>query len=264
MDMRSLSAALVLVTALGAADYADSVHTWRAEREAKLKAPDGWLSVAGLTWLKPGKNAVLGGTMTLAGDRVTWTEEGREAPWKSIKPDSDEFVVVKGAKLFIIHRGERYGVRVKDNNSVYRTSFTKLEWFPVDPSWRITAKYIPYDKPQTRSFDSQTGDKQEVKIPGVVEFSREGKTFRLAPVLEEDELFFVFRDTTAGKSTYPAARFLYAKAPGKAGPVEIDFNKAYNPPCVFTPYATCPLPPRENRLPIPIKAGEKNYHAKWH
>ena len=98
-------------------------------------------------------------------------------------------------------------------------------------------------------------------IPGVVEFSREGKTFRLSPVLEGEELFFVLRDKTAGKTTYPAARFLYAKLPKKAGPIELDFNKMYNPPCAFTPYATCPLPPKENRLPIAVEAGEKKYRG---
>jgi uncharacterized protein (DUF1684 family) len=101
-------------------------------------------------------------------------------------------------------------------------------------------------------------------IPGVVEFTRAGKTFRVSPILEEDQFFLVFRDTTAGKLTYPAARFLYTTAPANAGPVELDFNKAYNPPCAFTPYATCPLPPRENRLSIPVEAGEKNYKATWH
>ena len=163
-----------------------------------------------------------------------------------------------GAKLFIIHRGNRYGVRIKDNNSEFRKGFTRLSWYPVDPSWRIKAKYVPYAQPRKLFFDSQTGDKQEMIVPGVVEFTRAGKAIRLIPVLEEDQLFFVFRDATAGKATYPAARFLYADLP-KSGLIELDFNKAYNPPCAFTPYATCPLPPKENRLNIAVEAGEKKY-----
>ena len=181
----------------------------------------------------------------------------------TLRPDSGDFVDAGGVKLFVIHRGTRYGVRVKDNNSKFRKSFTRLAWYPVDPGWRVTAKFIPYSQPRKVLFDSQTGDKQEMTIPGVVEFARGAKMVRLTPVLEDNELFFVFRDATAGKTTYPAARFLYAEAPGKAGTVELDFNKAYNPPCAFTPYATCPLPPRENRLTIAVEAGEKKYPAEW-
>ena len=133
----------------------------------------------------------------------------------------------------------------------------------MDPKWRVQAKYIPFAKPRIKSFDSQTGDKQEMIIPGSLEFTRAGKTYRLSPILEEKELFLVFRDRTAGKTTYPAARFLYASLPEKGGTVELDFNKAYNPPCAFTPFATCPLPPPENRLDIAVEAGEKKYVAPW-
>ena len=253
--MRWLTVTL-LTTGLVASDYTASIQKWRVEREAKLKAPDGWLSLTGLTWLKPGENLVTGGVVILKGDRVTF-RPAKGSETKPIQADSEEFVSVNGTKLFVIHRGQRYGIRVKDNQSQYRKTFSKLDWYPVDPSWRVTAKYIPFAEPRKKLFDSQTGDKQEMTIPGVVEFTRAGKTFRVSPILEEGELFFVFRDTTAGRTTYPAARFLYAKAPAKAGPVEVDFNKAYNPPCAFTPYATCPLPPRENRLDIPVEAGRE-------
>jgi uncharacterized protein (DUF1684 family) len=255
--------AILFATALIASDYTNAIDKWRHEREAKLKAPDGWLSLTGLTWLKPGDNPVTGGVMTLKDDKVTYRDL-KTGKTKSLRPDSEDFVTANGKKLFVIHRGQRYGVRIKDSNSEYRKSFTKLDWFPVDPSWRVTAKYIPFAEPRKKLFDSQTGDMQEMIIPGVVEFTRAGKTFRISPILEEDQFFIVFRDTTAGKTTYPAARFLYTMAPPKAGPVELDFNKAYNPPCTFTPYATCPLPPPENRFDIPVEAGEKNYKATWH
>jgi uncharacterized protein (DUF1684 family) len=273
--MRCVVAVLFTAVSLGAADYRADVQKWREEREARLKAPDGWLSLAGLFWLQPGNNPVGShpdsrvklsaptparvGVLSLEGDKVTF-RAANNGRIRNLKVNSDDdFVQVGDAKLFIIHRGQRYGVRIKDNAASSRTRFTRLEWYPVDPSWRVTAKYTPYPQARKTFFDSQSGDKQEMIIPGMVEFVREGRTVKLSPVLEDDQLFFVFRDKTAGKSTYPAARFLYAKLPTKAGPVELDFNKAYNPPCVFTPYATCPLPPRENRLDIEIAAGEKMY-----
>ena len=196
------------------------------------------------------------GVFRLAGDIVTYRPGS--GPAKTLKPDSDDFVPIAGAKLFVIHRGARFGVRIKDNNSEYRRRFTKLDWFPVNPSWRIVARLQKYDKPRTLTFNDQSGGKQTMTIPGTLDFTREGKTFSMLPILEEDQLFLVFRDRTAGKTTYPAARFLYADVP-KGANAELDFNKAYNPPCVFTPYATCPLPPPENRLPIAIEAGEKMY-----
>jgi len=273
--MRLAAAILFVVLPSVASDYSESVETWRQEREARLKSPDNWLSVAGLFWLKQGENAVgsdasaritlpkrapaNAGVFTLAGDKATFRPVGGKPV--TLAANSDAYVTIGSLKLSIIHRGSRYGVRIRDNDSEYRTKFTKLDWFPIDPSWRVEAKYIPLEKPRTTFFDSMTGDRQEMTIPGVVEFSREGKTFRLSPVLEGEELFFVLRDKTAGKSTYPAARFLYAKLPKKAGPIELDFNKMYNPPCAFTPYATCPLPPKENRLSIAVEAGEKKYRG---
>jgi uncharacterized protein len=273
--MRFAGAVLLFSVSISASEYTESIEKWRQEREARLKSPGNWLSLAGLFWMKPGENLAGSdpsapitlpksaparvGTFTLTGDTVTF----RPASGKpvTLAPDTDEFVEAGGVKLSVIHRGSRFGIRIRDDNSVYRTKFTKLDWFPIDPSWRIDAKYTPLPRSRTTFFDSITGDKQEMTIPGVVEFTREGKTYRMSPVLEGDELFFVLRDQTAGKSTYPAARFLYAKLPKKAGPIEIDFNKAYNPPCAFTPYATCPLPPKENRLPIAVEAGEKLYRG---
>jgi uncharacterized protein len=259
--MRWLAVALIGVSLL-AADYPGEVLKWRQEREARLKAPDGWLSLVGLTWLKPGDNPMYGGVMRLHADRVTFLHSGKTT---DLKPDNaTDFVQVKGVKLFIIKRGQRYGVRVRDNNSETRRNFTKLDWYPVDPSWRIAAKYTPHPQPRKVMFNAVLGDPQEMVNPGTLEFRRAGKIFRMTPIIEENELFLTFRDRTAGKTTYPAARFLYAgPVPSKPATVELDFNKAYNPPCVFTPYATCPLPPPENRLSIPVEAGEKMYRAKW-
>jgi uncharacterized protein len=200
--------------------------------------------------------------MRLQGNRITFVRSGTTTDLKADTPT--DFVQVKGVKLFIIKRGQRYGVRVRDNNSETRRNFTKLDWYPVDPSWRAAAKYTPHQRPRKLMFNAVLGDPQQMTNPGILEFSRAGKTFRMTPVIEDGELFLTFRDTTAGKTTYPAARFLYAgPVPARAATVALDFNKAYNPPCVFTPYATCPLPPPENRLSIPVEAGEKMYGAKW-
>jgi uncharacterized protein (DUF1684 family) len=187
-----------------------------------------------------------------------------------LKPDLDPTytrVVAGRVKFFIIQRGEgsavRFGVRIKDNASEIRRKFTGLHWYAPDPSWRITAQYIPFDKPRDLTFDTLVGVQERDQSPGYVQFERNGKQYRMDAVLEDDDLWFVMRDSTSGKTTYAASRFLYTELPKnglkKPGPVVIDFNKAENPPCVFTPYATCPLPPPQNRLTLAVTAGEQMY-----
>jgi uncharacterized protein len=148
------------------------------------------------------------------------------------------------------------GVRIKDPESDARRNFKGLHWYPVRPEWKVRARLV--SAPKKIAFEAQAGGKQEMTSPGYVEWEHEGNKLRLTPVTEGDQLWFIFRDKTAGVTTYPAARFLYADA-AKDGIVTVDFNRAYNPPCVFTPYATCPLPPPENRLNISVEAGEKMY-----
>jgi uncharacterized protein (DUF1684 family) len=276
---------LALAALLGLSSaYEGSIYAWRADREARLKAEEGWLSLSGLFWLDEGENKVgsrvgdrvqlppgfpeSAGTLLRNGSSVTFRAlggsgvrlNGRAAPPvaalqtdKSGKPDVLE---IGRLRLHVIERGAKLGVRMKDPESEARTHFRGLDWFPVKEEWRVDAKFI--SRPRKVVFDAQAGDRQEYDSPGYVEWSRAGQTLRLTPVIEEGQLFFVFRDATSGKSTYGAARFIYAEMP-KDGRVTVDFNKAYNPPCVFTPYATCPLPPRENRLPVAVEAGEKMY-----
>ncbi|MGA3190202.1 MAG: DUF1684 domain-containing protein [Bryobacteraceae bacterium] len=243
----------LLAAALIAADpnYARDVEQYRAHREAELKQDDGWLTVVGLIRLKEGDNDIpqIG--------KVTFSEGHASYNGRSLKPNTD-IVTVGAIKFFVIKRGEEYFVRVKDNNAETRRNFTGLKWFPVDPSWKLTAKFTPYAEPKTILFDSQNGVKQPMKSPGFVSFTRDGVEYRLDPVTEGSQLFFIFRDATSNKSTYGAARFLYA-APAKDGTVILDFNKAINPPCAFTAYATCPLPPPQNRLKLAVTAGEKKY-----
>jgi uncharacterized protein (DUF1684 family) len=163
-----------------------------------------------------------------------------------------------GSKTFtVIERSGRYAVRLKDNESKLRSSFAGMRWFPARESYRVNARFVSYPQPKTLAIPNILGSSYPYPSPGYVVFQIDGTEFRLEPVIEEGdkELFFIFRDRTAGKETYGAGRFLYTDLP-RDGKVELDFNKAENPPCAFTPYATCPLPPRQNVLPVRIEAGE--------
>ncbi len=304
--MRTILSALLLLAAAGfgaagfsatsfaadpvAASYQRTIAEWRAQHEAQLKADDGWLTVVGLDWLKPGENRVGSnpnfevrlpkaapdkvGTLTLKGGKVRFRPEkgvavsinGAPAAETELKPDTDanyDKLAVGRTRFFVIQREDKLGVRIKDNDSPARRQFSGLQWYPVDASWKVPAKFVPYDKPRKVTFDTLAGVKEEDRSPGYVSFERGGKQYRLEPVLDGNELWFVMRDQTSGKTTYGASRFLYAPLPKSgvkhSGVLEIDFNKAENPPCVFTDFATCPLPPPRNRLPIAVTAGERMY-----
>ena len=237
------------------ARYIESVETWRKQREESLKAPDGWLSVAGLVWLDEGENTVEGIVFTRRGNAV-WLGEKE---LKSDIPGPADNMTVGDKTLFVIVRGANVGLRVRDKQSQFLRDFRGLNWYPVRAEYCITARWIPYEPPQPRFLDTVLeGFEEEYVSPGVAEFEVSGVTCRLEPMLSGQRLFFILRDKTSGKTTYGASRFLYAEAPVD-GQVTIDFNKAYNPPCVFTPYATCPLPPASNWLAVAIEAGELKY-----
>jgi uncharacterized protein len=246
---------LLLAAALWAGDYMAAVAQWRREREIKLKAEGGWLTVTGLFWLKEGLNHVdaAPGVFEKHGARTIYrAADGKTTEMK------EGAKITHGSKTYtVIERAGSYAVRLKDNNSKLRSEFKGLRWFPVRESYRITAQFVSYPQPKTLAIPNILGSNYPMPSPGYAEFRLEGRRFRLEPVVEEGEkeLFFIFRDQTAGKETYGAGRFLYAPMP-KDGKVELDFNKAENPPCAFTPYATCPLPPRQNMLPVRIEAGE--------
>ena len=276
-------ALLAIVTFAAETSYEREIAQWRSEREAKLKADDGWLTVVGLHWLREGVNTVGSdpksdaplppsmpkqvGTITLTKGKVHFKPAGRvqlkdtgirlpEMDLKTdITPDYDR-LAIGGVKFFVIEREDRFAVRVKDNDSEARRKFAGLRWYPVDPSWKIKAKFI--SSPHTVMFDTEVGVKEKDESPGYVTFTRGGKEYKLEPVKEDDDLWFVFRDLTSGKTTYGASRFLYTPFP-KDGFVDLDFNKAENPPCVFTDYATCPLPTPQNRLQLAVSAGEQMY-----
>jgi uncharacterized protein (DUF1684 family) len=256
---------------LMAAEYPDEIAAWRQKREEGLKAPGGWLSVAGLFWLHDGANSfgkdaaneivlpdgpARAGTFDLHDGKVTVRMDGTE---RELWADSADVAKAGRLSLFVIKRGEKYGIRLKDPESEYRRGFHGIEVYPTKAEYRVTAKWVA--EPAKIPILNVLGQTEEMKSPGYAVFHIHGQEYRLRPVLEADdaqELFFIFRDQTSAKETYGAGRFLYSEMP-KDGNVVLDFNKAYNPPCAFTPYATCPLPPPENRLAVRIEAGEKKY-----
>jgi uncharacterized protein (DUF1684 family) len=270
--IRVYSCAFVAIALLAADDYTRGILEWRAQREAKLKADDGWLTVVGLHWLKEGDNRVGSnpdfevplpklapdrfGTLTLKAGKVQFTPT--HGTPRALKPDTD-ILTIGAIKFYVIKRDDRLGVRVKDNNSAARREFKGLKWYPVDPSWRIRARFVKWDKPHPLTFDTAVGVKERMQSDGYVTFQHDGKEYRLEPVTEGDKLWFVMRDQTSGKTTYAASRFLYVDLPREDGSVDLDFNRAENPPCVFTDFATCPLPLPQNRLPFAVTAGEQMY-----
>lgn len=270
-------------------DYAGSIEQWRRQREASLRSEDGWLAVCGLFWLEEGDNAVgsapgspvllppdaapaRAGSIRLSGDRAVFTaapgvralRHGEPVETAELRPDasgSQDVLQLGRLKLLLIKRGGRYAIRLRDPECALRRNFRGLRWFPVREEWRIPARFLPAPAGRTLVLDTIIGTQEESPMAGEVEFERGGRTFRLQAARSGQRLFIVFRDATAGKTTYAAARFLYADPP-QDGRVILDFNQAINPPCAYNPYTTCPLPPPQNRLPIEIPAGEMLYQAE--
>jgi uncharacterized protein (DUF1684 family) len=255
------------------------IRQWQTSRAERLKREDGWLSLIGLHWLKQGQNSVQLAKKGMAplkldlhDGKVTlhaaepMTIDGKPARGAvALAADTSEqgpTIVQMGPVRFnVIKRGERYGVRVKDAEAETRTHFQGLAYFPIDPKWRVEARLEPYNPPKKIAITDVTGMTSDNPVPGALVFTVDGKKHRLDPILEEGspDLFIIFKDETSRDSTYPAGRYLYASPPGPDGKVIVDFNKEYNPPCAFTPFATCPLPPVQNRLPVRVEAGEKKY-----
>jgi uncharacterized protein (DUF1684 family) len=288
-----LAGSLVLVGSSGLAgpgdSYRDEILKWRLAREEGLKKEGGWLSVAGLFWLNEGQNAfgtaaendivlpagtaaLRAGSFDLRSGKVVVSllpgvaarVGGQSADGRELRSDATgepDVVTLGRLSLYVISRGARLAIRLKDPESAARKSFTRLSWFEVAERARVRARFVPFDPPKSIRVPNILGQSEDMPSPGYCAFEWGGREVRLSGVLEEEgaqELFFIFRDETSGKETYPAGRFLYSELP-KDGEVVLDFNKAYNPPCAFTAFATCPLPPPENWLPVAVAAGEKRY-----
>jgi uncharacterized protein (DUF1684 family) len=282
---------LSLVLAAGADDaagYRRDIEAWQQARDTRLRSDDGWLTLVGLHWMKNGPNrfgsdptndivlpagSAPGHVGTFIVDKMTVTVEigagatvtlgGKPVTKAAVRSDgggAEPDILAMGAlTLQVIERHGRLAVRVKDRNAKTRREFKGLRYYPADPRYQIRARFVAHPRPVEIKIADVSGFPETEPSPGYAEFELAGKTFRLHPIIEapgDTRLFFIFRDRTAGVTTYGAGRFLYADSP-KDGHVILDFNKAYTPPCAFTPYATCPLPPEQNRLPIAIEAGER-------
>ncbi len=277
----------LLAFAASAPSHRQEVEAWRQERLESLKADDGWLSLIALAWLDEGENrfgsdpenkVVLpeGKSPKVAGTliREGQTVRVRVAPGAKVlsggKPVT-EMTLQSDAKgeptvlemgsvsFYLIERGDRLGIRAKDKKSPVLTSFRGLDQFPIQEAWRIVARFEPYQPAKPVPIPNVLGQVQDQPSPGAVVFDWQGKTYRLDALGSVEEgLSFIFGDATNGKETYGAGRFLDT-GPPKDGKVVIDFNTAYNPPCAFTAYATCPLPPAQNKLALRVEAGEKKF-----
>lgn len=269
------------------AGYAAEIDAWREDRAARLTSETGWLTLAGLFWFDDGVHAIGSepgseielpagkapprvGSLRASGDEVRLevepgvevTHQGERVEALALdddQPGPPTVFELGDLSAYVIQRGERRALRVKDRNHPARSAFAGIESFPTDWSWRIAGRFEAYDPPRTLPIPDVQGGVIDQPNSGAVVFEANGGEHRLDVVAEpgDEELFLIFADATTAKETYGGGRYLYVDAPGDDGRVVVDFNKAYNPPCVFTPYATCPLPPRQNRLPFRVEAGEK-------
>lgn len=265
--------------------YQQSFEKWKAALTDDLKR--NWLPLAGLFWLKPGENTfgtdtsnaivfpkgpAKAGVFELRGEEVSVkfqpnvqaTIAGKPVSAAKLEPDvSGEPTVVElgSLRMHVIQRGMQLGIRLKDLENPAVRNFKGVDFYPIDLKFRITATWLPSDGKKTIQVPNVLGDSSATVIAGTAVFKIDGREVRLTDLGGDPAkgLFFVFADATSKTETYPGGRFLDTE-PVRNGTVIVDFNRAYNPPCAVTPYATCPLAPRENRLPVAILAGEKYHH----
>jgi uncharacterized protein (DUF1684 family) len=292
--LSSLLLALLTFASAHASAEAVPLEQWRKQRIANLTSETGWLTLVGLYWLKNGDNtfgraptnrivldhaslAATTGTFTVKDGAVTFTarpdatvtHEGKRIDSIAMTPDTagKPTTLASGSlRFFVIERTGRLGVRVRDVDHPARKSFQGLEYFPANDEWVIDARFEPYPPGRRIPILNILGMTDQMVTPGAIVFTKNGREWRLDAILEapdDDELFVMFADATSARETYGAGRFLYIPMP-RDGRVTIDFNRAYNPPCAFNEFATCPLPPAQNRLAMRVDAGEKKYQASAH
>jgi uncharacterized protein len=307
MNHKTLSALLLGACAAAAADntplnigtWAQDLQTWRDQRAQRLSEPEGWMSLTGLEPIPVGSSGFGGaadntihlkgqvpaylGVLQRDGKQIKllpptggsfpagFQVDGKPAQagqLLSADDDNPSRLTVGTLVFFVIHRADRYYLRIKDAQAPTRVKFEHLNWYEPDPTYRVKAQWTPYKPPKTLSVASIIGTEDKMPVPGVAEFKLGGQTYRLEPVLEapgDTQLFFILHDTTSPSTSYGAGRFLYADFPDhgldQPGELVLDFNRLYNPPCAFTPYATCPLPPKQNWLKVALPVGEKKYQS---
>ena len=274
-------------SASAAAGEQEQILQWRERRDQGLRREDSWLTLVGLEWLQQGANRIgsgagndirlpggpeFWGTIDLAGDSLHFTRaQGTDVTVDEATPEQAELVadnqgeptVIRSGSLsfYVIFR-ESYALRVKDTQAPALLHFGGVENYEIQPDWKIEGQLIPAAEGETIEIANVLGQVSPTPVYGVFEFERDGNTYRLIGLGEEDSdsLWFIFADRTNGHGTYGAGRFLYSEGLPSGGRLVVDFNKSYNPPCAFSEFATCPLPPPENRLDLAITAGEKDFH----
>ncbi|MBI4521244.1 MAG: DUF1684 domain-containing protein [Gemmatimonadetes bacterium] len=266
-------------------DYLVQVQAWRDQHEADYRRD--WVSIAGLHFLSPGAHTAGSdaasdirlsaglpptiGRLTVADGTVRYdpapglavTRDGRPVTGPLVLKEAGspaaEEIRIDEVRLVVHSSGERLALRVRDPNGPLATGFLGFTWFPTDPAYRVTGRFMSDPEPREAAVPNTFGDQDTYTIEGVVEFELHGQTLRLRPfTTRPTRFFFVFRDASSGEETYETARFLYSDLRDD-GTTVLDFNEAYNPPCAFNPYTTCPIPLRENVLPVKILAGERAY-----
>jgi len=283
-------AVLAAIPAVAAdSSYNSELQAWRNAREKRLRADNGWLTLAGRFPLKAGANTfgtgknndvVLPPELKGVGpDRLGTLDVDAEAKKVTLqlaqglamqsgdKPftgervfgtDQPDWVGLGRLRMHIIVRSGRYILRLADNESAVRKNFKGCVWYPADESYKVEATFVPYAANKTIRVVNVIGEVSNEPCAGFAEFKLNGETHKLDAIAEGEGLFFVFRDETAGKTTYGSARFLtIEKRPKDHATFTLDFNKAYNPPCSFSAFTTCPVAPKQNVLKVPVEAGEK-------
>ncbi|MEO7913714.1 MAG: DUF1684 domain-containing protein [Roseiflexaceae bacterium] len=268
--------------------YQTEIESWRGRMEESLRADRSWLTLIGLFWLNEGPNRFgsspdneivlpevtspneAGKIVFHAGTATLYAEasagvaiNGQPATIAQLHSDADavpDLITIGDLTMLVIQRGERHAIRRWDRRSPARVAFTGRRWYPVREAYRLAAGFVPHDPPRSLPVPNILGETEQRPSPGYVVFTLDDHEQRLDAVTEGDELFFIFRDQTASDTTYPAGRFLKTAFP-QNGQITLDFNRAYSPPCAFTTFATCPLPPPGNHLPLRIEAGELYNHS---
>jgi len=269
-------------------EYVQDIENWKTKRLTSLKAEKGYVNLAGLFWLKKGDN-------TFGGSEQNNLKFPQEKSPESLGiflvqddsvlliPDNETEINISDKKIIgsilayhdsleiipefnfgslrwtVIKRGDQFGVRLRDLEHPNLTDMDPIEYFDLDPSMKVVADFEAYDPPKMVRTSNVLGMVYDAKVPGVLQFELQGSKLQMEPNFDGDRLHLRFRDETTGVETYGLGRYLHIEMPDSSNKVVVDFNKAYNPPCAFTEYATCPIPPKENHIPFKMMVGEKNY-----
>ena len=292
LTLMLLVPATALVEAEGTAmaqTHEEQIRDWRQRRDERLASDSGWMTLVGLEWLREGENQVgndASSTIKIPGGPANWgtihvfgdelrfvpaqnsgvTVNGAEASEVMLVADNagEPTLISSGNLSFYVIFRESYALRIKDSQAPALLEFTGAKTYDFEPGWRFNARFIPAEEGQTIEIADVLGHFSPSPVYGFAEFERDGVNYRLLALGDESSefLWFLFADRTSGRETYGAGRFLYSDGMPENGRLLVDFNKAYNPPCAFNGYSTCPLPPQQNRLDLAVTAGEKDYHSR--